>query len=290
MFRNKIFITSKPTGCTLAFVKDIFKTSNTTFPQALVDTRLKETKGDLVGICIPYQIDTKYYTAKVDFWIDEIDTASEQETIKAYCEKETEISKVIDAFVFMFDKNEPSSFDTLKAWAPFLEQANPSIRMCIGTTSTTPLSNEKDAEINDWCISNQFDYVDMDETAETPLDKVGNDLALDIIQTNLWDGMKKKHMEGAEEEEELLKEIQELSLQRNKDILDEDDDFSDMPSQNEIDKMRDELFGDIDGEDGLDKAFEAIQAMREQGKHLSDEERRKMAAKVALSFAAQLGL
>jgi hypothetical protein len=26
--------------------------------------------------------------------------------------------------------------------------------------------------------------------------------------------------------------------------------------------MRDELFGDIDEEDGLDKAFEAIQSMR----------------------------
>lgn len=74
--------------------------------------------------------------------------------------------------------------------------------------------------------------------------------------------------------------------------------------------MRDQLFGGIDEDDGLDKAFEAIQSMRgkrvlagfsliqvhstvyyvEHGKNMSDEERRKMAAQVALSFAAQLGL
>lgn len=58
-----------------------------------------------MGICIPYEFDTKYYKAKVDYWLDEIDQTTEKETIKAYCEKENEISKVIDAFVFLFDKD-----------------------------------------------------------------------------------------------------------------------------------------------------------------------------------------
>ena len=35
-----------------------------------------------------------------------------------------------------------------------------------------------------------------------------------------------------------------------------------MPSLNEINAMRDQLFQGIDEEDGLDKAFEAIQSMR----------------------------
>lgn len=38
--------------------------------------------------------------------------------------------------------------------------------------------------------------------------------------------------------------------------------LEEMPSQSEINKMRDELFSGIDEEDGLDKAFEAIQSMR----------------------------
>ncbi|KAG2214102.1 hypothetical protein INT46_011904 [Mucor plumbeus] len=279
MLKNKIFVTSQPNRSTLQFVKD---------------TRLKDTNGDLVGVCIPYEIDTKYYTAKVDFWLDEIDKATEKETIKAYCEKDTEISKVIDAFVFIFDKKEPSTFDTVKEWLPFLDQAEPGIRLCIGTSSNKALDMESDAEINDWCLSNSFDYVDMDEKTDIPMDKVGMELALEIIQTNFWDGMTKKNVNGIAEDEDLLNEIRELKLAQDKDILklgdDDDNELEDMPSQSEINKMRNDLFGDIDGEDGLDKAFEAIQSMREHGKNLSDEERRKMAAQVALSFAAQLGL
>ncbi|KAI8390166.1 hypothetical protein BD560DRAFT_380119 [Blakeslea trispora] len=294
MLRNKILVTSRPKGKTVEFVKDLFKCSNQDFCQSLVDKRLKETEGDYVGVCIPYEINTKYYTAKVDFWIDEIDVTLEKETIKAYCEKEGDISQVIDAFVFLFDKDKPESFDTLLLWKPFLEQSNPSICLCIGTSAEKTLNMEKDAEINDWCLSNGFDYVDMDETTDTPMDKVGTELALDILQTNLWDGMqkKKRNVSEHEEEEALLRDIQALKLHH--DLLansdDEDDDYTDMPSLDEISQMREELFGDIDGEDGIDKAFEAIQAMRDQGKDLSDEERRKMAAKVALSFAAQLGL
>ncbi|KAI8647739.1 hypothetical protein BD408DRAFT_286 [Parasitella parasitica] len=294
MFKNKILVTSQPNGGTLQFVKDIFTISNNReFPQSLVDTRLNDTQGDLVGVCIPYEIDTKYYTAKVDFWLDEIDRATEKETIKAYCEKDTEISKVIDAFVFIFDKNEPSTFDTAKEWLPFLNQAEPGIRLCIGNSSKEPLTMEVDAEINDWCLSNGFDYVDMDEKTDIPMDKVRMELALEIIQTNFWDGMVKKNVNGIAEDEDLLREIRELKLAQEKDITslsDNDEDVEDMPTQDEIKKMRHDLFADIDGEDGLDKAFEKIQAIREHGKSLSDEERRKMAAQVALSFAAQLGL
>lgn len=43
----------------------------------------------------------------------------------------------------------------------------------------------------------------------------------------------------------------------------------DMPSQAEVNKMRDQIFAGIDEEDGLDKAFEAIQSMR--GKSISRE-------------------
>lgn len=163
-------------------------------------------------------------------------------------------------------KMQPSSFNTVKEWAPFLDQAEPGIRLCIGTSSNQPLDMEVDAEINDWCLSNSFDYVDMDEKTDIPMDKVRIDLALEIIQTNFWDGMVKKNASGIAEDEDLLNEIRELKLAQDRDILklgDEDDqDIEDMPTQHEIDKMRSELFGDIDGEDGLDKAFEAIQAMR----------------------------
>ncbi|KAG2235558.1 hypothetical protein INT48_003121 [Thamnidium elegans] len=292
MLRNKIFVTSRPKGNTLQFVKDIFKVSNTEFDQTLVDARLKETDGDIAGVCIPYEMKTKYYTAKVDFWLDEIETTAVKETVAAYCKEETEISKVVDAFVFIFDKSKLDTFDTIKDWVPFLDQSCPNIKLCIGTRTKEPLTAEEDAEIGDWCLNNGIDYVDMDETTETPMDKVGMELALEILQTHFWDGMVKFN-NGIARDEDLLREIQALELEKHKDILkldgESDDDF-DLPSAADVNKMRDELFGDIDIDGGLDKAFEAMKSMRDHGQNLSDEERRKMAAEVALSFAAQLGL
>jgi hypothetical protein len=107
----------------------------------------------------------------------------------------------------------------LKEWVTFLDQAEPAIRICVGTSSKEPLSMEVDADINDWCLSHGFDYVDMDETTDTPMDKVGMALALEILQTNFWDGMLKKSASGIAEDEDLLREIQELKLQQDKDIL-----------------------------------------------------------------------
>ena len=46
--------------------------------------------------------------------------------------------------------------------------------------------------IEDWCLDHQFEYVDLDENTVEPLDKAGWDLAVDVLQTNLWDGMSQK--------------------------------------------------------------------------------------------------
>jgi hypothetical protein len=134
---------------------------------------------------------------------------------------------VVDAFVFIFDKANPTTFETVKNWIPFLEQAEPGIKLCVGKSAKEPLTMEQDANINDWCLSNGFDFVDMDETTETPMDKVGMDLALEILQTNFWDGMIKKNIGGVAEDEELLREIHELKLVQNRDILKLDDNQDD---------------------------------------------------------------
>ncbi|KAI8885778.1 hypothetical protein K501DRAFT_214925 [Backusella circina FSU 941] len=292
MLRNKIFITSQQNGSSLDFVKNIFKTSKTDFPQKTVDERLKETENTVEGVRIPYELDTKYYKAKVDFWLDEL-TDPKPEEIQAYTQAE-EVTQVIDAFVFCFEKSNPETFRVLEKWTPFLELVEPSIKLCIANSGKGGAQAD-DAE--EWCLSRGFDYVDMDEATDIPMDKVGYELALEILQTHFWDGMVKKKSDGTleeeDEEDDIVKDLQELKLQQYKDLLeleDEEEDAFDMPTQDEINKMQAELFGDIDGEDGLDKAYDAIQAMREHGKDLSDDERRKMAAKVALSFAAQLGL
>ncbi|KAG0171630.1 hypothetical protein DFQ29_008729 [Apophysomyces sp. BC1021] len=300
MIRNKILVVGCPGVGKLDFVKSVLRTSNCEFPQQLVDADLEASGGKHSGLRIPWQIDTKYYTAQVDFWLDEVDGKEQPDVIKAYAETDNGIGQVVDAFVYVFSKDKPSTFDGIREWLPFLENCDPSIRLCIGTGA----NKKAEDAVEDWCIDNQIEYIDLDETTDMPLDKAGVSLAVDVLQTNMWDGLTQKtkvsgHSNSVDEDEQLLKELKDLSLQvddQETNILqfsdDDGDGEIDLPNQEEIRQMQDKLFGDIDGEDGLDKAFETLQAMRgmDQGKNLPDEERRRLAAQVALSFAAQMGI
>ncbi|KAI8974989.1 hypothetical protein BDB01DRAFT_381084 [Pilobolus umbonatus] len=294
MVRNRILVTSESTNSAYNLVKDIFSHSPAlSFPTKEVNDRLKETGGAVTGVCIPYPIDTKYYSADVEYWIDEIAPKDQEEVVREYYENRSTLSEAVDAFIFVFEKTKPESFDTLKKWVPFLDAVDPNIRMCVVASSKTPLTDDKDGEIDDWCIAHNFDLVDMDETTDRVMDKVGIDLVVDILQTNLWDGMVKKNGGGPVTDDDLVRvyatiELQELTV--NASVPFKEGDTLELPSRDEIETMHSQLFGSIEEEDGLDRAFEAIQSMREHAKTLPDDERRKIAAQVALSFAAQLGL
>ncbi|KAG2224548.1 hypothetical protein INT45_004393 [Circinella minor] len=312
LLRNKILVVGNKDSSLIDFVKGIFKACEKEFPQKLVDDQLKKSDGKQSGISIPWVIDTKYYTASVDFWLDQVD--GDLEVIKGYTNEENGIGQVVDAFL--------SSFDGIKDWVQFLETSEPSIQLCVGSGEPKEDEDHDLGMIEDWCLDHQFEYVDLDEKTVEPLDKAGWDLAVDVLQTNLWDGMaqkepdvngsnKNKMGETVYDDDDFYKELQMLSLENEKDKNrqlkkgqdnDKNDEFSiddnkdlddldfEMPNQSDIKKMQEQLFADLDGEDGLDKAFETMQALREQGQNLPDEERRKLAAKVALSFAAQLGV
>ncbi|KAL0074529.1 hypothetical protein J3Q64DRAFT_1732466 [Phycomyces blakesleeanus] len=309
MFRNKIFIVGHANVGKLEFVKGAFKSSETEFPESLVEDQLKELNGSHAGLRIPWTIDTKYYTANVDFWLDEIAPDTIEKDIKAYTEQSHGITEAIDAFVYVFRKDKPETFSSLRSWLPFLEKCDPSIRLCVGKTEkNAQKTNSKETiDYEEWCLDNEFEYIDLDETTEDPLDKAGVELAVEVLKTNMWDGSTHKDTVGQkphkpeykddnaldedDDEEEFYRELQKLNIKHDRhDQSDETNDDLGLPNQDEINMMKNQLFGDLDGEDGLDKAFETLNAMREKGKDLPDAERRKLAAQVALSFAAQLGV
>ncbi|CAJ0901382.1 3471_t:CDS:2 [Entrophospora sp. SA101] len=60
-----------------------------------------------------------------------------------------------------------------------------------------------------------------------------------------------------------------------------------MVNQEEVELMYDQIFGDFDEEDGLDKVLSKLNNLR--GKMLPDNERRKLAASVAYSFSKHMG-
>ncbi|KAI7869746.1 hypothetical protein BDF14DRAFT_1780414 [Spinellus fusiger] len=289
MVRNKIFIVGHDNVGKLDFVKDVFKVSELPFPQSLVDGQLEELEGSHAGLRIPWTIDTKYYTANVDFWIDTVIADSVEKDIQAYTNEGHGVTKAIDAFVYVFRKDKPETFQSLALWLSFLEVCEPSIRLCIGAGDTT--EKEKGTasiDYEEWCLDNEFEYIDREEVTEDPLDKAGVELAVEVLKTNMWDGSTHKEtvLQAPQSMDHgLLQELHHLSLEQEKAA----DDTS-FPTDEEVQKMQRQLFEDFDNEDGFDTTFEAIKAMRDRGKDLPDEERRRLAASVAMSFASQMGI
>ncbi|KAG2181252.1 hypothetical protein INT43_008835 [Umbelopsis isabellina] len=237
---------------------------------------------------IPWDIDTKYYTASVDFWLDHIESDA-AEAVKAFTDDEAGISEVVDAVILVFRKDEPESFNDIKIWSSFVEKCDLSIRVVLGTCGDLPADYVD--TVDEWCSENLFVYVDadekMDNSEENPMDKTGIPLLLETLEANMWDGL-------------ILKSSQAQSSNTGRGYIRCHYDciqvahcvlihyYTDLPSEADIQNMRKQLFGALDDpNDGLDQAFAQIQSLRDMGTTLPDSERRKLAAQVALSFAAQ---
>ncbi|KAG0240064.1 hypothetical protein BGW41_007229 [Actinomortierella wolfii] len=173
------------------------------------------SKLDHSGVTIPWTIDTKYYTVKVDFWIDETDPKGRRELERMINAGDLdEIGAVVEAVVFCFSKNDPSTFHDIKPWVHFVERMEPAITLCVATDA--PKQSESDAgatekaeipdededptvdeevtDYDDWCLSNGFEYVDLQEDTEGlgADEHVGLDRVLEALAAHMWDGLKRK--------------------------------------------------------------------------------------------------
>ncbi|KAH8553020.1 hypothetical protein BGW37DRAFT_527714 [Umbelopsis sp. PMI_123] len=285
MKRNKILVIGRHNANKLELIKRLFSESQSSLPKDVNDdTQL-----------IPWTIDTKYYSAEVDLWLDHIESDAEK-AVNAFVEDENGVCEVVDGLVLVFRKDEPKSFEDLKLWSAFVEKCDPNVKIVVGTEGDLT-GQEKDA-VEDWCLENMFVYIDAEdeetETEEEFEDKVGIPLLLEALQSNMWDGLIRKSATQSQlETNEVRRQMLDLELG------DEDGDITvvsytsfiispeDLPSDSEIKEMQNELFGAFDDpNDGLDHVFAKIQQLREQGADLPDKERRKLAAQVALSFAS----
>ncbi|KAF9167441.1 hypothetical protein DFQ26_004577 [Actinomortierella ambigua] len=175
---------------------------------------------DHSGVTIPWTIDTKYYTVKVDFWIDETDPKGRRELERMIEAGDLdEIGAVVEAVVFCFSRNDPSTLHDIKPWITFAERMEPAITLCVSTDApmqpkggdsgadpsppTSPRQegeggdedeNEEISDYDDWCLSNGFEYVNLHEDTEGlgADEHVGLDRILEALAAHMWDGLKRK--------------------------------------------------------------------------------------------------
>ncbi|RIA92227.1 alpha and gamma adaptin binding protein p34-domain-containing protein [Glomus cerebriforme] len=305
LIKNKILVLGRRGAGKLSIVKQILSITN----QSIDDFNIEDKNHS--GIKIPWKINTKYYSAKVDFWIDETVHKDHvnKEVIQGYENEENGIGKVVDAILFIFKKDEPATFDDIKVFTSFIQQYDPAITLAIGTGK---IIQGVDDPYEDWCLENGFEYVDMEVTKKDNIDeRIGIERILEALQSNMWEGLtritqtagKSSNIENDEYHHELIEALSQANLKANESTssqlhdhnsapFDDNDAefFGDaLPSQLEIENMHRQIFCDFDDEDGLDKVLTRLSNLREKSKSLSDEERRKLAASVACSFGMHMG-
>lgn len=258
MSKNKIFVIGREENKPYTVVKEILEKVKSK------DEVNKDTH------CVPWTVDNKYYKAKLQFWIDSAkpEESSKEETKKHW----QQIGNVIDAFIFVFDKYNPESFEDVKKWNEIINDFDINVKLCIGKVSDTKKETDKEKlekfydEIENWTIENDFEYIDHEISEATEEGKNGIERVIEALETNMWENavMKKGNEKDEEDDEEkLMKEVEDL---RNK------------------------LFSNLDDDDGFDNLVTNLKNLKEFGQKLPDNQRRDLAAKVALSFEMHFGL
>ncbi|ORZ13832.1 hypothetical protein BCR41DRAFT_371353 [Lobosporangium transversale] len=170
-------------------------------------------KSDHSGVTIPWTIDTKYYSVKVDFWIDETEAHKKAELEKMIEDGELdEMGAVVEAVIFCFSKNEPSTFYDIKPWLAFVERHEPSITLCVATGAPKPSPHQEERlnipereevvdDYDEWCLGNGFEFVDLEDQPSnlTHDEHVGLDRIMEALAAHMWDGLKKKSSKKREQ-------------------------------------------------------------------------------------------
>ncbi|ORX44151.1 hypothetical protein BCR36DRAFT_335009 [Piromyces finnis] len=258
MSKNKIFVLGREENQPFIVVKEILKKTNSK------EDINKDTH------CVPWKINNKYYKANVQFWIDSAKPEESNEETKKHWK---EIGNVIDAFIFVFDKYKPESFEDIKKWNDIISEFDINVRLCVGKASNNKSETDKNKlekfydDIENWTLDNDFEYIDFENNEATEEGKNGVERIIEALETNMWENavMKKGNEddEDNDEDEKLMKEVEDL---------------------------RNRLFSKFDDDDGFDNLITNLKNLKDFGQSLPDEARRDLAAKVALSFEMQFGL
>lgn len=112
--------------------------------------------------CYPWHIATKYYEADVHFLLlQRRDLVSES------------FSDAVEATVFHVDVT-PDSFTALQTWMPFVKEFQPDVKI-LACDNAPEDGQVPRIQIQNWCIENGFEFVELNPVAEEMDEDVEDD-------------------------------------------------------------------------------------------------------------------
>ncbi|KAJ3147788.1 hypothetical protein HDU89_005147 [Geranomyces variabilis] len=272
---------------------------------------------------VPLTLTTKYYRAEIAVWIDSIAKTHDGGsggTLSAPTNAEMDEwcrvgAAVVDAFVFVYDQEKPETFLPLQdTWAKFIDTVEPSVALCVANVSPTSADSSSTpspllAQHEEWCIEHDIEYINMrlpspdnQSAAEDDHDaleggfreRVGIERIVEALETNVWDGMETVRGAGGAgfrtqyAVDDLAVEPGALTVEQTGAGLLSGTVPSRLPAVPRFDESEDdEAGGDID-DDLFERSLRALQGLRDRGSSLPDDERRALAARIALSLGLDL--
>ncbi|KAJ3017015.1 hypothetical protein HKX48_003768 [Thoreauomyces humboldtii] len=267
----------------------------------------------------PLTLTTRYYTASVVLWVDTLhdgDAETPDQDMQRWCDIGKE---AVDGFIFVYDRNRPDTFEPVRKWTRFLEEVEPGVVLCIANDATTSTDGDsattigrggtEDREEHEaFCVENGLEYVDMcdlegtlsveerdrdegedgeGDASEAFAPRVGIPRILEALEANAWDGLVLVD-KGAGS---TVGEIPSMHAGPGVDAAVPPSSRSDPPSFSaeallaSLQGLAMESDEDGDEDDGFfERTFRAFKGLREHGSTLPDDERRALAARVALSL------
>ncbi|KAI9359685.1 hypothetical protein DFJ73DRAFT_110784 [Zopfochytrium polystomum] len=274
--------------------------------------------------CVPWTLTTKYYTAALTFWIDTTDTplspaeANEWNVlgpsidgfIFLYDKTKPETFKDLAAWTGFLASAEPSVILCVGIGGADAEPDQSHIDWCV----------ERGVEYVDLDETQE----EQDPSSSLGgADKYGLPRVLEALETNIWGSMvrtgssgggggagsgggmasagagaddrgggrnRSSWLNGPDSFSDGASTTTAFTTKAEKggDSGDEDDllgfDDFDLPTREEARRFKDSLFGDVGDDTFFERTVEQLKSLREGGSELGDEERRKLAAKIALSL------
>jgi len=103
---------------------------------------------------VDWAIDTKYYSADVDFWVlNQHHYPPAQLPLPV-----DELGDLCEALILVFDSTKHETFERLHPWTDFVEKFAPSVLLCVGIGKC-----EDKRVYNEWCVDNGIEFVEIIE-------------------------------------------------------------------------------------------------------------------------------
>ncbi|KAJ2711427.1 hypothetical protein H4R19_003252 [Coemansia spiralis] len=272
---------------------------------------------------VEWHIDTRYYQAPVEFWIDNTEQlpAEQAQIMERWLdtpnqhaeadnstpvadigeemrELQAHLSEMVDAVVFVFDLARPETFGDILPWAQFAQQYQPAVLLCVACGERGCCA---DSELKDrlfaWCVAAGWEWLDLtdpDPESEHTVARVR-----EALESNEWATMRAKDQDApaATAEPPLCPAPPDASASSSapedpaaRDEWDRFETVAGGADPARIDSLHQALFADADNSGSADVSalLGRLRGARDEIAQLDDRQARVRAAELALALAKQL--